>query len=167
VDHAAQLLHAFHRASVEIKNDVVFFHSRFAGGGVLINQRYFDAVFFLELQITEAISGDIAGVHAEVRSAAEVFARISERLTEGFLRTELGSVGACKEHRDYQHSKDRFAHISHPIFGGLAAGADEIDISGCGTNLQNRPSAVQITFSSGAAWSPFATFTDNSNFGKI
>ena len=72
VDHAAQLLHALHLASIDGENDVVFFESRFAGGRILIDQRHFHAVFFLELQFAQAISGDIAGIHAQIASAAEV-----------------------------------------------------------------------------------------------
>ena len=55
MDHAAQLLHAFHLASIEVEDDVVLFEPGFACGSVLIDQRDFHAMFFLEFQLAQAI----------------------------------------------------------------------------------------------------------------
>ena len=55
-DHAAQLFHTLHLVSIETENDVVLFESGFARGRVLIDQRHFHAVFFLELQVAQAVS---------------------------------------------------------------------------------------------------------------
>ena len=98
----------------------MFFQSGLAGGSILIDQRHFDAVLFLEFQFAQAIRGDVTGIHAEIGPAAEVLARKSKGLAEGFLRAKLSRLGGSQkdrhkhrhnEHRRNQQHKDRFTHV--------------------------------------------------------
>jgi hypothetical protein len=56
----------------------VLFDSGLAGGSVLIDQRDFDAMLFFQLQIGQAVRCNVAGVNAQIRSATEILAGVSE-----------------------------------------------------------------------------------------
>ena len=73
-DHAAQLLHAFDLSSVESQNNVVLSDPGLTSRSVLIYQRNFYAMLFLELESAQTISSDIARIYAEVRTSAQIFA---------------------------------------------------------------------------------------------
>src|SRR4029077_15235921 len=94
-----------------------------AGGSVLIDERDLDAVFFFQLQIGQAIGSDIAGVNAEIRSAPEVLAGVTEGFTEGFLRAQLPPGRNRGEHRQNQYGEDCSTHVrvSSSLHGGRAS----------------------------------------------
>ena len=64
----------------------MLFESGLAGGSILIDQRDFDAVFFLQLQVGQSVRSNIAGVNAQIRSATEVLAGVAEGFAERLLR---------------------------------------------------------------------------------
>ena len=118
-DHAAQLFHTFHLVAVEAENYVVLFDSGLAGGSVLIDQGDFDAVFFFQLQIGQAIRSDVTRVNTQIGSAAEVFAGVSEGLAEGLLRAKLPAAGDRCKHRQNQSLRGSIYACSFLLFQAL------------------------------------------------
>ena len=147
----------------------MLFEPGFTCGGVLIDQGDFHAMFFLELQLAQAIRSDVAGIDAQICATAKVFTGKSKRLAEGFLRAKLSSeLVSCQKHRHNQYYEDRFAHVRPPPLKKIqSAGPNKVDISGGGTHLQHRSAAIQIPFGGGGAGSPLAAFTDDSDLGEV
>jgi hypothetical protein len=73
-------------------------------------------MFFFQLQDGQAVRSYVTGIDTEIRSAAGVFAGVTEGFAERLLRTKLSATGdGCKDGQN-QYCEDRSMHGSFLLF---------------------------------------------------
>ena len=143
-DHAPQLFHAFHFCAVHGEDDIVLFEPGLARGRVLVHHGDFHALLFFQLEGAQAVGSDVSRVHAEIGTAAYVFAGDSENLASGIKR-RFSAWAATDTSGKLSNVMKMMFRIWYLRSFLLVTAAAKGDVAGGRPNFEYRAAAVQVT----------------------